>query len=70
MSATYSKIRKKVLALQFEYAERGNEYGILYIFLACFVNLLALNMYESMSYTGVPRRNTLFIFVGLRDRNT
>jgi len=38
--------------------------------LACFVNTFALNMHVSMSYTGSTRRNTVFIFLWLRYRNT
>jgi len=34
-----------------------------YTYLACFVNTCNLNVYVSMSYTGLIRRNTLFIFV-------
>ena len=41
-----------------------------YSYLACFVKLFTLNMYVSMSYTGLARRNTLFIFLRLRHRNT
>jgi len=41
-----------------------------YSHLACFVNTLTLNMYGFLSYTGFTRRNTLFIFVWRRHRNT
>jgi len=41
-----------------------------YLYLACFVHIVTLNMYEFLSYTGLTRRNTLFIFVWLRHRNT
>jgi len=43
---------------------------VLYSHLACFVNTCTLHMYVSMAYTGVTRRNTVFIFVWLRHRNT
>jgi len=43
---------------------------VLYSYSACFVNTLTLNMYVSMSYSGVHRRNTLFVVVWLRHRNT
>jgi len=38
--------------------------------LPCFVNICTLNMYVSMSYSGLTRRNTVFIFLWLRHRNT
>ena len=41
-----------------------------YSYLACFVNTFSLNMCVSMSYTELTRRNTLFVFVWLRHRNT
>jgi len=40
-----------VETLHVEYAERGKEYGILFMF-SLFVNTFSLNMYVSMSYTG------------------
>ena len=43
---------------------------VFYSDLACFVYTFTLNMYVSMSYTGLHRRNTLFVFVWLRHRNT
>ena len=55
--------------LHVEYAERGKEDGILFIF-SLFVNTFSLNMYLSVSYTGVTRRNTVFIFLWSRHRNT
>jgi len=36
-----------------------------YAYLACLVNTVTLNMYLSMSYTGLTRRNTVFVFVWL-----
>jgi len=41
-----------------------------YSYVACFLNTFSLNMYVSMSYTGSTRRNTVFIFLWLRHRNT
>jgi len=46
----------------------GKEYGI-FLYLACFANTFPLNVYEFLSYPGLTRRNTLFIFVWLRHRN-
>jgi len=43
---------------------------VFYSYLACFVNTCTLNMYVSMSYTGLTRRNALFICVRSRHRNT
>jgi len=43
---------------------------VFYSYLACFVNTFTLNMYVYMSYTGLTRRNTVFIFLWLRHRNT
>ena len=43
---------------------------VFYSYLACFVNTFTLNMYVSMSCTGLTRRNTLFVFLWLRHRNT
>jgi len=40
------------------------------LYLACFVNTFSLNIYVSMSYTGLTRRDTVFIFLWLRHRNT
>jgi len=40
-----------------------------YSYLACFVNTLTLNVYGFLSYTGLTRRNTRFIFLWLRHRN-
>jgi len=42
---------------------------VLYLYLACFVNTLTLNMYVSMSYTRLSRWNTLFVLLWLRHRN-
>jgi len=39
-------------------------------YVACFVNTPTLTMYVSMSYTGLTRRNTVFMFLWLRHRNT
>jgi len=50
---------------------RSEEYNaVLYSYVACFMNTLTLNMYVFLSKTGLTRRNTLFIFVWLRPRNT
>ena len=50
---------------------RNEEHNtVFYSCLSCFVNTITLNMYVSMSYTGLTRRNTLFIFLWLRHRNT
>jgi len=43
---------------------------VFYSRLTCFVNTFTLNMLVSMLYTGLTRRNALFIFVWLRHRNT
>jgi len=43
---------------------------VLYSDLACFVNTATLDMYVFMSYTGYIRRNTLFIFLRVRHRDT
>jgi len=51
-----------VLTLHVEYAERRRTYGILFI-VSRFVNTLTLNMYGFLAYTGLTRRNTLFVFV-------
>jgi len=40
-----------------------------YSYLACFVKTFTLNMYVSMSCTGLIRRNTLFVFLWSRHRN-
>jgi len=34
------------------------------------MNTVTLNMYISVSYTGLIRRKTLFVFVWLHPRNT
>ena len=42
---------------------------VFYSYSACFMNTFNLNMYVSMSYTGIIRRNMLFIWrEGLRGR--
>ena len=46
------------------------ENTVFYLWLACFVNTFTLNMYVSMPYTGFTRRNTVFMFLRLRQRNT
>jgi len=46
------------------------ETTVFYSYLACSVNTLTLNKHEFLSYTGLTRRNMLFIFVWLRHRNT
>jgi len=52
-------------------AKNRMQYSIhIYNLLNCFMNTLTLNMYVSMAYTGYTMRNTLFIFVWLRPRNT
>jgi len=63
----YSTCRVKVLYV--EYAERGNEYGILFTY-SLFCEYVYLE-YEnvSVSYTGYTRRNTIFILLWLRHRN-
>jgi len=38
---------------------------VFYSYLACGMDAFPSNMYESPSYTGFTRRNTLFIFVWL-----
>jgi len=43
---------------------------VFYSDLAGFMNAVSLNMYASMSYTGLTRRNTLFVFLWLHPRNT
>jgi len=43
---------------------------VFYAYFACFVKTFTLNMYVSMVCTGLTRRNTLFIFLWLRHRNT
>jgi len=43
---------------------------VFYSYLACFVKIFTFNMYVSMSYTGLIRRNTVFIFLWWRHRNT
>ena len=43
---------------------------IFYSYLACFLNTSTLNMYVSLSYTGLTRRKTVFRFLWLRHRNT
>jgi len=43
---------------------------VFYSYLACLMNTFTLNIYVSTSYTEWSRRNTLFIFLWLRHRNT
>jgi len=43
---------------------------VLYSYLACGMNTVTLDMYVLMSYTGLHRYNTLFVFLWLRHRNT
>jgi len=52
------------MALHVEYAERGSEYGILFIF-NLFCEYVPLAFVRIISYTGLARRNTVFIFVWL-----
>jgi len=53
------------------------KHRVLYANIACFVNTVTcfvtavtLNMYVSLSYTGLTRWNTGFVFLWLRHRNT
>jgi len=48
--------------LHVEYAERGYEYGILFMF-NLFLNTCILNTYVSIAYTGGTKQNALFVFV-------
>ena len=43
---------------------------VFYSCLAWFVNMVTLNMYMFMLYIGLIKRNTVFVFVNLRPRNT
>jgi len=43
---------------------------VFYSYLACFMNTFILNMYVLLSSTGWTRRNTSFVFLWLRPRNT
>jgi len=45
-----------------------NAYGILFMF-SQFCEYTNVNVYVSMSYTGLPRRNTVFVYLWLRHRN-
>jgi len=50
---------------------RGEEHNpVFYSYLACFMITTTLDMYIFMSYAGLTRRNTLFVFVWLRYMNT
>jgi len=50
---------------------RSQEYNtVFYSWLARFMNTVALNVSMFLSNTGFTRRNTVFIFVCLRPRNT
>jgi len=44
--------------------------AVFYSYVACFVNTFTLNIYVSMTYAGLARRNTLFVFVELPHRDT
>jgi len=46
------------------------ETTVFYSYLACLVKTSTLNVYGFLSYTGITRRNTLFILVWLCHRNT
>jgi len=75
-----------VSILRVEYAEQREKYGVLFIFsmfsvpCACVlvsplyykpsVNTQALDMHVFMPYTELTRRNTLFVYLWLRHRNT
>ena len=63
-------LRPKHRTLHVEYAERRIQYGILFISIARFMNTVKLNMNMFLSSTGFTARNTLFIFLWLRSRNT
>jgi len=39
--------------------------SVFYSHLACLVTTVILNMYIAMSYAGLTRRNTVFVFVWL-----
>jgi len=52
------------------WSEEYNTVFYFYSYSACFMNTVTLNMHISMSYTGFIRRNTVFVFVWLRPRNT
>jgi len=54
--------------LRVEYVE--GKHTVFYSDLACFENTLTLNMCVVLSYTGLARRNTRFVVVWLRHRNT
>jgi len=41
-----------------------------YSYLACFVNTFSLNMYVSMPFTGLARRNAVFMLLWLCHRKT
>jgi len=45
-------------------------YTVFYSYVACFMNTSTLNVYISMPYAGLTRRNTVFVFVWLSPRNT
>jgi len=49
---------------------RGEKNTGFYSYLACFMNAATSNMYVSMSYAGLTRWNTVFVFLWLRPRNT
>ena len=57
------------VVLHVEYAERRINYGILFIF-SPFYEYRTLNVNMVLSNTGFTRRNTVFLFVWLRLRNT
>jgi len=57
------------MPLHVEYAGGGYN-TVFYSDLACFMNTIILNIGISMSYTGLNRRNTVFVFLWLPPRNT
>jgi len=49
---------------------REEQNTVFYSYLARFTNTVTLNMYMFLSDTGLTTRNTSFVFVWLRPRNT
>jgi len=50
--------------------QSGEQNTVFYSYLPCSVNTFTLNIFIRMSYTGLNRRNTLFLLLWLRHRNT
>jgi len=48
----------------------GYSNTVFYSYLACFMNTVTLHVYISTWYIGFTRRNTVFVFLWLRHRNT